>query len=162
MAHAALDQGALAYGPGLYAIRARLFGRLRSGEARLGSLLDDERVKLTVAKACVYCASTGPLTMDHLLARSRGGPDSADNIVWACRSCNSSKGDRDLAAWYQARARFPPLLLLRRYLKLAHHATEIAGMLQRTPEEAVGLPFDLAAVPRRYPEPGKLTLWSGT
>lgn len=43
---------------------------------------------------CVYCAA--PLhvktaTRDHKVPLSRGGGDSIDNIVLACRSCNSRK-----------------------------------------------------------------------
>jgi hypothetical protein len=33
---------------------------------------------------------------DHVLARSNGGGDHQSNIVFCCRSCNSSKGHRDL------------------------------------------------------------------
>ncbi|WP_080681919.1 HNH endonuclease [Sorangium cellulosum] len=47
---------------------------------------------------CVYCGTTPPpkLHGDHLIPRHRGGPESGDNLVWACRSCNSSKNARDL------------------------------------------------------------------
>lgn len=34
------------------------------------------------------------LTLDHLTPRSRGGTNSADNLVVACRTCNGEKGDR--------------------------------------------------------------------
>lgn len=40
---------------------------------------------------CVYCGSDGEMTRDHDIPVSRGGADSIDNIVPACRSCNSSK-----------------------------------------------------------------------
>lgn len=42
--------------------------------------------------ACVYCGAEGEMTRDHDIPVSRGGPDSIDNIVPACRSCNSAKG----------------------------------------------------------------------
>jgi 5-methylcytosine-specific restriction endonuclease McrA len=44
---------------------------------------------------CAYCfCNDRPLTMDHVIAISRGGEHSAENIVPACRPCNSKKKDR--------------------------------------------------------------------
>ena len=42
---------------------------------------------------CVYCSSNDNLTIDHVLPRSRGGSTSWSNLVTACKSCNSKKGD---------------------------------------------------------------------
>ncbi len=42
---------------------------------------------------CQYCHSTRDLTLDHVRPRSRGGNTSWDNLVAACRKCNSKKGD---------------------------------------------------------------------
>lgn len=46
--------------------------------------------------ACAYCKAFGPLTIDHVVPISKGGGHTAENIVPACRSCNSRKGDRVL------------------------------------------------------------------
>lgn len=43
---------------------------------------------------CQYCGATSDLTLDHVVPRSRGGKSSWDNLVTACKSCNSKKGDR--------------------------------------------------------------------
>lgn len=46
---------------------------------------------------CAYCGETFErLTMDHVIALSKGGNHTLRNIVPACRSCNSSKGRRAL------------------------------------------------------------------
>ncbi|MCS6824151.1 MAG: HNH endonuclease [Cytophagaceae bacterium] len=42
---------------------------------------------------CQYCGATTDLTLDHVLPRSRGGLTSWDNLVTACKQCNSRKGD---------------------------------------------------------------------
>lgn len=58
--------------------------------------------------ACTYCGvatvptSVFPLpdnarTIDHVVARSRGGADTADNLVLACWQCNKAKGREPLA-----------------------------------------------------------------
>lgn len=41
-----------------------------------------------------YCGSIRHLTLDHVIPRSKGGQHSWDNVVTACDSCNSMKGDR--------------------------------------------------------------------
>ena len=41
--------------------------------------------------ACAYCGSRAkPITMDHVIPRSRGGKNDFDNCVACCRACNLS------------------------------------------------------------------------
>jgi 5-methylcytosine-specific restriction endonuclease McrA len=42
---------------------------------------------------CQYCGSTRRLTIDHVVPRSRGGEDTWENMVVACSSCNTRKGN---------------------------------------------------------------------
>jgi 5-methylcytosine-specific restriction endonuclease McrA len=54
---------------------------------------------------CAYCAAPLPIwahTVDHVVPRSRGGGNGADNLVLACQPCNSSKGRRLLEEWRAA------------------------------------------------------------
>ena len=44
---------------------------------------------------CQYCGKiTTPLTLDHIIPRSRGGMDTWDNLVTACIRCNNRKGNQ--------------------------------------------------------------------
>ncbi|MFO7630331.1 MAG: HNH endonuclease [Prochlorococcaceae cyanobacterium] len=44
---------------------------------------------------CQYCGYQGDqLSIDHVLPRSRGGPDSWENVATACLPCNVRKGNR--------------------------------------------------------------------
>lgn len=46
---------------------------------------------------CQYCLGKFPmsqLTQDHVFPKSRGGETTWENVVMACRHCNSTKGDR--------------------------------------------------------------------
>ena len=43
---------------------------------------------------CQYCGSRSKLTIDHVIPRSKGGDDSWTNLVVACSSCNTKKGDK--------------------------------------------------------------------
>ncbi len=44
---------------------------------------------------CAYCGRGDlPLTIDHILPKSRGGEDNWENLAAACLPCNNKKGDR--------------------------------------------------------------------
>jgi hypothetical protein len=52
--------------------------------------------------ACAYCLRTDrPLTQEHVIPISRGGPHIAQNVVPACLPCNSAKKNRPI--WYMLR-----------------------------------------------------------
>jgi 5-methylcytosine-specific restriction endonuclease McrA len=42
---------------------------------------------------CQYCGARAD-SIDHVVPRSKGGPHTWDNVVAACRPCNTSKRDR--------------------------------------------------------------------
>jgi len=44
---------------------------------------------------CQYCGATAE-NIDHVIPRSKGGPHAWDNVVAACRPCNTAKRDRML------------------------------------------------------------------
>jgi 5-methylcytosine-specific restriction endonuclease McrA len=47
---------------------------------------------------CVYCgcSQVKTLTLDHVIPQSKGGKNSWDNLVTACKRCNSEKADLTL------------------------------------------------------------------
>lgn len=159
MAHAAVDLGLEKYGRAQFMIRARLYSGLNKNTMNLGSLAEDERLKMILPQVCCYCGSRERLSIDHLIPRQRGGTDSGDNLVWACRSCNSSKSATDALEWFAKRNVFPPLMLLRRYLKLSIEICRERGLLEQPLTEPCDVPFSIRAIPRVYPAPGALRLW---
>jgi len=50
--------------------------------------------------ACVWCGapveSDVILTLDHCIPRSKGGSNTPNNLVTACRRCNSARGARPM------------------------------------------------------------------
>ena len=143
-----------------FIVRSKTYYGLLRGKIELGSLYRDEQEKIYSAGTCAYCGATDNLSLDHLIPRLRGGEDAADNLVTACRSCNSSKGSRDLLEWAASRGELPTLVLLRRYLKLVIRYC-VRNDLMGVPLAAAGtldppLPFALAAVPHSLPEPSLL------
>ena len=123
------------------------------------AVADDERLKLVLPQACCYCGAHEHLSVDHLIARKRGGLDTGDNMVWSCRQCNSSKGAKDMLEWLGARVEFPSLLLLRRYLKLAVKFCSEQQLMAVAITEVGDLPFNLSAIPHKFPAPRELVLW---
>ena len=50
-------------------------------------------------KTCAYCeksVNNFDINLDHVIPRTKGGSDEADNLVVSCNKCNSSKGDLSL------------------------------------------------------------------
>lgn len=52
---------------------------------------------------CAYCHECAdPPTVDHVTPRAKGGLSVRDNLVVACRRCNSAKGPRTPEQWRAA------------------------------------------------------------
>lgn len=51
-------------------------------------------------RRCLCCQQVGtrhnPITRDHVLPISKGGPDTIDNLQPLCKSCNSRKKDKTI------------------------------------------------------------------
>jgi len=93
---------------------------------------------------CAYCGR-GPrdkrnpkqaqliLTLDHLTPRSLGGDNSAANLVTACQSCNSARGNRSVADYAPAGAQERIAWLIEQPLDLEMGKALIAS-LKGSPE----------------------------
>jgi len=56
----------------------------------------------TYDRSCAYCdTSSETMTMDHVVPLSKGGAHAKENVVPACRSCNSRKGARPVEVMTQ-------------------------------------------------------------
>jgi 5-methylcytosine-specific restriction endonuclease McrA len=63
---------------------------------------------------CAYCgAGDRPLQRDCVLAISRGGRYTIDNVVPACRSCNTSKCNEEVTHWLRRKRLDERAFLLR-------------------------------------------------
>ena len=161
MTHAALTEGASSYGRLHYMIRGRFRKGYLTGTMNMRPLTDDERTKIEHGSSCCYCGARDPLTLDHVLPKLTGGADAAENISYACKSCNSSKGPRDMVLWLVNRGRFPSVLVFRRYLKLAAQAASSVGLLDTPWSEAPddALPFDKRSLRVEWPALAELEMW---
>lgn len=74
-------------------IRLRTYVRL---PFRRRAALNRRAVFARDGSSCQYCNAPAE-SIDHVVPRSRGGPHSWENVVAACRPCNSRKRDRLLS-----------------------------------------------------------------
>ena len=58
------------------------------------------KIKEKWGHKCAYCGSDDNITIDHVLARSKGGLDTTKNMVCCCHSCNQSKAHTPWEEWY--------------------------------------------------------------
>ncbi len=160
MAHTAVDKKQEKYGTINYMIRSRLFKGLKTGSMNMRTIFDDEKIKLQTGTICNYCGSTHKLSIDHIFPQKLGGQDDAENLILACRACNSSKGKKDLMEWMNFRGQFLPLMIIRRYLKLTFNYCNENGLLDKQIEELkdLQLPFRIDLLPINFPKPNELIL----
>ena len=76
---------------------------------------------------CAYCGATGqPLQRDCVLPISRGGRYTIDNVVPACRSCNTSKCNTEVTSWLR-RKRMDERAFLARHVEIRSGLETVAG-----------------------------------
>lgn len=73
--------------------------RRRASKRNVENTLTEEQWKQVLEfynYTCAYCGKSIPdcYTLDHVIPISKGGPHAIDNVVPACLSCNSGKGNR--------------------------------------------------------------------
>lgn len=69
---------------------------------------------------CAYCGTAdAALQRDCVLAISRGGRYTLENVVPACRSCNTSKGNDEVTGWLRRKRLDERAFLLRHHEILA-------------------------------------------
>jgi len=82
---------------------------------------------------CVYCGAKRNLDIDHVVPQSRGGRDTFENTVTACRTCNNSKGTltlREAGLFYQKRSFSPYAPTVAEFLMKYLKAIGVEELLQ--------------------------------
>lgn len=160
MAHSAVEKNQAKYEMLNFMIRAKLYKGLIDGTMNMRTIFDDEKIKLQTGQICNYCGSADKLSLDHIFPQKYGGQDNAENLIFACKSCNSSKGKKDLMEWMNLRGEFFPLMVIRRYLKLIFSYCTQNELLDKKIEELdhLKLPFKIKLLPTKFPKPNELKL----
>lgn len=72
------------YGKKEFGFVMNRFKKLSSGEINWSTSIREYVKEKEKKDECIYCGKKTDLTLEHILPRSRGGPDLPDNAVWAC------------------------------------------------------------------------------
>lgn len=78
--------------------------RPKTNAEKRGSYQRRKEMKIELYELCQQCAYCGwqmtyeESTLDHVIPLSKGGSNTIENIVLACRPCNEFKGDRIMSA----------------------------------------------------------------
>jgi hypothetical protein len=119
-----------------YAFVMDRFKKLQAGEIEWAGSIREYIRERDLPNQCIYCKSMNGLCYDHLIARSRNGPDVPDNLVLACKACNSSKGDKGVYEWYKLNRRYDiPRIAEGKYLKLLYKLHDANDSLFITRQE---------------------------
>jgi 5-methylcytosine-specific restriction endonuclease McrA len=103
--------------------RSRRARAARKRKRRLSAVDNDLTAEQWAAlieawQGCAYCGATdGPLQRDCVMAISRGGRYTVDNVVPACASCNTSKCNDEVTSWMR-RKRLDERRFLTRYMEI--------------------------------------------
>lgn len=82
------------------------FKKLSSGEINWSTSIREYVKEREKKDICIYCGKKEDLTLEHILPRSRGGPDTTDNVVFAYKNCNSSKDGKRLYERFELENRY--------------------------------------------------------
>jgi len=116
------------------------FQALRDGKATMSGTVREWQREQELAKECVFCGALESLQTDHLIPQSRGGPNSADNSVLSCPSCNISRNDKGVFQWLGLKKKDNlHRLVAGKYLKLLLDLHEARGTLDINKDDIVRL-----------------------
>ncbi len=76
------------------ALRALRYRSAHPDRVRSWSRAAYDAVYSRDGRKCRYCGAADRLTIDHVVPRIQGGDDTPENLVVACKSCNSRKRGR--------------------------------------------------------------------
>lgn len=143
-----VNMGETQLGKKFYMFRTIFFNKFKTGKQRISDLYNQNKIKLKAGDYCFYCGaeiSKENLTADHVFPRIKGGTNDMDNIIFVCKSCNSSKGKKDLLEWFLLnREQFPSPFVLGHYLRQIYLYAIEHGLMEQKYEDVclLDLPFN--------------------
>ncbi len=86
--------------------------------------LTNEELKIIMHrdKNCIYCGSNKNLGFEHIISLNKDGENSFLNGAMACRSCNSSKKDRNVFEWCKSKGYKVPKIVVKNLNKLKNES----------------------------------------
>ena len=130
---------------GSYGFIKKTFRQLRDNEKKWSDILREDWQLVNSDKKCIYCGSTENLSQEHIIPKTLlvnercphyDHIQGIHNLIWACESCNSAKGQKGLYTFFCQQhqgtkhpSHFLPPLLEKKYLKIIYLCHQCAGTL---------------------------------
>lgn len=141
--------GKMAFGPEskteAYGFIKKKFRELRDDEMKWSDILREDRQLVEAVPVCAYCGSSDRLQWEHIVPKSLcinercatcDHIQGIHNQIWACPSCNASKGTKglyhfmkDLHPNVKHLSDCVPVLLEKKYLKTIYYCHQCNGTL---------------------------------
>lgn len=141
-----------------YGFIKRTFLDLKSGKKSWSEITREDWEFVESEKQCIYCGAVGNLNREHIVPKSLdikpecGTCDRIQGIhnqIWACESCNSSKGRKGLYEFFKTKYpeekkyfNFIPPLLEKKYLKTIYNCHKCANTLDKVIKDISVLDID--------------------
>ena len=136
---------------------------LRDGKIQWSSTVQEWLREHEKPSECIYCGSKKNLSTDHLFPKSFGGPDTPNNVIKACKNCNSSKGSKKLYGWIGLKNKDSiPRIAEGKYLKLLyelHQNKETLNVDKNELKEKLCLNCEISPICKKEGHEGKLTVY---
>ncbi|MEW6195406.1 MAG: HNH endonuclease [Bacteroidota bacterium] len=114
-----------------YGFVTNKFKELKSGSITMSGTIREWQREQELPKVCVFCNATENLQTDHLIPKSRGGSDSADNLVLSCQTCNNSRSGKGIFEWLGLKEKDKlHRLVAGKYLKELYELHTVKGTLE--------------------------------
>ena len=129
-----------------YGFVKQTFGQLKTGVKSWSEITREDWQLVHFEERCIYCGAQEGLTKEHIVPRSIrinercptcDKVQGIHNQIWACKACNSAKGNRGLYSFYRMKHPgekkyydFIPPLLEKKYLKTiynCHNCSQTLG-----------------------------------
>jgi len=115
-----------------FRFRTHTWKKLKSGEIKMSKSIREWELERKSRQICVYCESTQKVQTEHIIPKSKGGPDIADNLVDSCQTCNLKKSNKDVFEFCAVLEIDVPRLVKGKILKLVYLKHQEHDTLQKT------------------------------
>ncbi|MEE9339571.1 MAG: HNH endonuclease [Methylococcaceae bacterium] len=115
-----------------FRFRTSTWKKLKSGQIKMSESIREWVIERKSRQICIYCGSEEKVQTEHIIPKSKGGPDIADNLVDSCQTCNLKKSNKDVFEFCAMLEMDVPRLVKGKILKLVYSKHEEKGTLQET------------------------------
>jgi hypothetical protein len=103
---------------------------LKNRDISMSGTMREWQKEQELPHTCVFCGAEKDLQADHLVPKSRGGKNDADNLVLSCKTCNISRNDKGVFQWLGLKKKDNlHRLVAGKYLKELHEMHKALGTL---------------------------------